>query len=325
MKFVDLKEDLETSSSFCYVLEGEDVFFLERAEEMIKKRFMQEPSLNYTSFDAVKGDKLIPLVDALYEFPFMSEKRLVKVVDFIPSEKDYDTYLKKVFDRPVETSVLLIVNANVTKKTGQVDWKKKPNVKIVDCSKSDEVTIGKWIYLTCKRAGVAIDLSVCNRILRYCVSDMARISKETEKIISYVGQGGRVTDEIVDELVYPDADYKLYEISNAVSAKDYNRFMKIVKDLMTKGYDEMALLSTLASYYKTLYEIKTTSGTDSQIANLLGMKEYAVKKNREQANRYSEEELYRYYSGIYEGVTGMKMGNYTMEGAFQKVLAQILF
>lgn len=324
MKFVDLKQDLDRGASFCYVLEGDDLFFLERAEEMITSKFMREPSLNFTSFDAPKGEKLIELCDAVCAFPFMSEKRVVKATNFVPSEKEYDAYLKKLFEKPVETSVLLIVNANAPKKAG-VDWKKKPNVKIVDCSKSDEATIGKWIYLTCKKAGVSISLSVCNRLMRYCVLDMARISKETEKLISFVGEGGSVTDETVDELVYPDADYKLYELSNAVAAKDYNRFMKIVSDLKVKGYDAMALLSALASYYKSLYEVKTSSGTDAQIASALSMKEYAVKKNREQANRFSETHLFYLYNGIYGAVTGIKTGKYSQEGAFQKVLAQILF
>ncbi|MBO4989522.1 MAG: DNA polymerase III subunit delta [Clostridia bacterium] len=327
MKFTELKEDLKNPAPFCYLLEGEDLFFSDRAEEMIKRRYLTEPSLNFTAFEgaSLKGSKLTALVDALYALPFLSEKRFVKVTDFLPTEKEFEAYLSKLFASPVESTLLLIVNRTVGKKAGSVDWKKKEGVRLVDCSKSDELTIAKWIYLTCKRAGVAIDTATSQLLLRYCVSDMARISKETEKLIAYVGAGGTITQNTVEELVYADADFKLYEMSKAIAVKDYNRFMTIVNDLMVKGYDEMALLSTLCAYYKTLYEVSVSKGTDASVAKALGMKEYAVKKNREQAAKFSMEQLAAYYRGIYEAVTGIKTGNYTPQGAMQKVLSQIFF
>ena len=327
MKFTELKEDFNNPAPFCYLLEGDDLFFFDRAEEMIKRRYLTEPSLNFTSFDgaSLKGGKLSALADALCALPFLSEKRIVRAIDFLPTEKEFDAYLSRIFSSPAESTLFLIVNRSVAKKAGCVDWKKKKGVRVVDCSKSDDVTILKWIYLTCKRAGVSIDTSTCNLLLRYCVSDMARISKETEKLILFVGEGGTVSQKTVEELVYPDADFKLYEMSKAIALKDYNQYMKIVNDLKIKGYDEMALLSALCAYYKTLYEVRLSKGTDVAVAKALGMKEYAVKKNREQAARYSEEELSSFYRNVYEAVTGIKTGIYSPQGALQKVLSQIFF
>ena len=52
--------------------------------------------------------------------------------------------------------MLLIVNS-AKPKTGGAQLSKKTNVTYVDCSKADEETIKKWIYVTCKRAGVYAD------------------------------------------------------------------------------------------------------------------------------------------------------------------------
>lgn len=43
---------------------------------------------------------MISLVRAAESFPFLSEKRLVKAVDFYPTEKEYESYLKSYFENP---------------------------------------------------------------------------------------------------------------------------------------------------------------------------------------------------------------------------------
>ena len=81
-------------------------------------------------------------VAAAQSFPFISQKRLVKVTDFYPTEKEYNAYLKSYFEDPQPTTVLLIVNSASPKGKG-FDLKKAPNVTFVDCGRADEETIKK--------------------------------------------------------------------------------------------------------------------------------------------------------------------------------------
>lgn len=82
----------------------------------------------------------------------------------------------------------------------------------------------------------------------------------------------------MDEIVYPDSAYKIYELSNALAAKNAEKFERIASELFTKGFDENALISSLCSYFRTLYEVSTASGSEKEIAANLGMNEYAVKR-----------------------------------------------
>ena len=97
MKYVDFKKFTdENGAQPIYLFEGEEVYFREKGEQLLKARYLQEPTLDYASFDgnALKGDKIKALVDAVNCFPFVSEKRMVKVSEFYPTEKDFDFYLK---------------------------------------------------------------------------------------------------------------------------------------------------------------------------------------------------------------------------------------
>ena len=49
MKFVMFKKSLEEGVSPIYLFDGEE-YFKERGEDMLKERYLSEPSLNYTSF-----------------------------------------------------------------------------------------------------------------------------------------------------------------------------------------------------------------------------------------------------------------------------------
>ncbi len=329
MKYVDFKKFTdENGAQPIYLFEGEEVYFREKGEAMLKARFLQDATLDFSSFEGntLKGEKIKGLIDAVNSFPFLSEKRMVKVSEFYPTEKEYESYLKPLFENPPMGGVLMIFNGGKGK-AGSAVLAKKPNVTYVDCGRSDEETIKKWIYLTCKRAGIYADSITCGRLASYCVFDMSRIAMETEKLLGYCAAAriDKLTDQTVDALVYPDTEYKKYELANALARKNYSAFMKILKDLSTRGYNETELLSSLASYFKGLYDVSLCRGKDSEAATALGLKEYAVKKNREQAAKFTKEQLLGYYDAVYGAISGIKCGELTPSAAMKAVTAKLFF
>ena len=329
MKYVEFKKFTdENGAQPIYLFEGEEVYFREKGEALLKERFLQEPTLDYAALDggSLKGEKLKALVDAVNCFPFISEKRVVRVTEFYPSEKDFNFYLKSLFEDPPTHSILLIINGNKGK-AGALSLSKQANVTYVDCSKSDEETIKKWIYVTCKRAGVYADGVTCGKLASYCVFDMSRIAKETEKLLGYCQATGieRLTDEIVDSLVYPDAEYKIYELANALARRNYSVYMRVIKDLSTRGFNETSLLSSLASYFKGLYETSLCKGGDKEVALALGIKEYAARKNREQAAKFGKDRLLELYDAVYGAISAIKCGEVTPASALKAVTARLFF
>lgn len=329
MKYVDFKKFMdENEAKPIYIFEGEETYFRDKGEALIKNRFVQELTLDYASFDGVnvKGDLIRTLTDAVNCFPFISAKRVVRVTEFYPTEKEYQTYLKDLFENPPPDSILLIVNS-AKAKAGQAALAKKPNVTYVDCSRADKETIKRWIYLTCKKSGIYADGVTCDKLAAYCIYDMSRIASETEKLLLYMQSTGqtRLTDEIVEFLVYPDSEYKIFELTAALSRKNYSEFMKIINDLSVKGYNETALLSTLVSYFRNLYETSLLQGSDKEVATVLGVPEFVAQKNREQAAKFSKGALEKIYQTVYRAVSDIKCGVLTPSAALKMVIARLFF
>lgn len=329
MKYVDLKKFTDENGACpIYLFEGEETYFHVKGEELLKTRFVQEPTLDYVSYDGatLKGERLMAFTDAWNSFPFISQKRLIKVTEFYPSEKEYDVYLKKAFANANPDAILLIVNTGKGK-TGVASLSKKPNVTTVDCSRADRETIKKWIYLTCKREDVYVDGVSCERLTEYCVGDMSRIAKETEKLLGYCHAKSlqHLTDEIIDLLVYPDTEYKIYELATALANKNYSVFMRISQELLTKGCNEHVQLSSLAGYFKNVYDCSVLGGSEKEIATALGLREYGVKKNREHARALGKEKTLSLYETTYEAISNVKCGKRMPSAALQEVVAKLFF
>ena len=325
MKFVLFKKSLEEGAAPIYLFEGEEEYFKERGEEMLKERFLQEPSLNFCSFrgETLKGAALSELVAAAQAYPFLSEKRIVKVTDLHPSEREFAAYLQEYFRNPQPSTVLLIVNGGG--KAKGFDLKKAPNVTYVDCSKADDETVLRWIFTRFRRAGVRCDTESCERILRYCLADMSRVASETEKLIAFAGENGEVTARDVDEVVYRDTDFKIYEMTDAIGKGNAGKYMTVLRELSEKGMDETAVLNSLGFYFKNLFDIASLSKTDAETAQLLGMREYAVKMSRRQADGLGRKRVAELYMRIVRALDDVKSGRLSPQGALLAVNARMLF
>lgn len=313
MKYTELKNSISEGAQSIYLLEGDDAYFRMKGEEQIKDAFLQMPELNFTAFDgeSMKGNALSELVAALKNYPFMAEKRIVKVTEFYPSESDYENKLKSVFEDFPPSAILIIVNPGGKK---GVDLKRKRAVTFVDCNKSDAETVAKWVYITVRRAGVNISAAACEKIAEYCVSDMARVSVEVKKLLDYKTTG-EITLEEVEELVYKDADYKLYELTNAAGRRDFTKYCVIADELKTKAGDEAYILNGLFNYFKNLLTSLTFNGSVAELAALLKVKEFAAKKNAEAARGIGERKLRYLTERLYNCISDIKCGKITPQNS----------
>lgn len=323
MKFIEFNKTIKETPYPVCLIEGEEAYFRERAVEAVRETYIAQPSLNDVRLDgdALKGDKLVSFRDSLYALPFLSEKRLARAYEFYPTEKEYESVLRKYVENPSSSTILLIVNS----KKGAYDLRKQKGITYVDCSRESEEVLCKWVSGMLRRAGLSSETDAVQRMVQYCSCDAARMKKEIEKLALLLGDGGRVTRETVEEFVNKDVDYKIYELTQAASRKSYAAFTEILDDLLQKGFDENAVLSSLTSHFRTLYDVSVMCGTEEEIAKALGLKPYAVKKNRETAKALGREKTEEYYLALYALSNGVKGGLYGKENALYTAIAKIFF
>lgn len=322
MKYTELKNDIAVSDRRIYLFEGEDAYFRAHGEEQVKRAFLSMPELNFASFDggALKGRQIENLTSAMAAYPFMAEKRVIRVGEFYPSEADYDKYLKAAFENCPPSTILVIVNQSAGK---GAQLKRKKFITYVDCSRADEDTVTRWVYATLKRAGIYADVSACRNVAAYCLCDMSRVEGEVEKL-KLLGKD-RLSAADIDETVYKDTDYRIYEMTEAAAAKNHSRFCAMCAELVAKNTDKSAICAALLRFYKNLLIILTSDESNASLAAKLKMPEFAVRKNGEKACAIGVDRLLYYTRALYDCSARMRSGGLTQDGAFITSLAAVLF
>ena len=286
MNYTEFKIGLEEGKQFSiYLFEGEDAFFRERGLALLKNKFLQEPELNYATFS---GEKIndTELLGSLTAFPFMSQKRITLIREYYPKSNSLSGQLKDYFEKPLEDSILVIINEKPS------DFLKKfDSVCFVDCKKADSSIISRYVKGKCAQAGVTVDLENARLVAEYCLNDMTRVENETEKLISYAIEKKQIVKEDVELLVTKDAEYKIYEMTDYIGKRDFDKALMVIYDLLNKGETLQKILIAIYNYFRRLLHIAISGKNDSELASLFSIKEYAVKKARTQANAFKKKSL----------------------------------
>ncbi len=323
MNFLEFKKSLESGEIHpVYLLEGEDAYFRSLAVNAIKNRFILEPSINSVTFegDALKDNaNFSSFLSSLTSYPFMSEKRMTLVSDYHPN-KDAVKSISSLIEDGVTSDSILVINNDKEDE----NLKKLSNVCVVTCKKSDPFTLSRWIKGTCERDGVSIDLETAKLLAEYCLLDMSRISTETSKLISYAFDKKVITKEDLEELIYRDSEYKIYEMTDYIAKKQIDNALKVISQLIAKGETEQRLLISIYNYFRRLLHVAISSMTEKELAEAFMIKEIAVKKAKEQASKFKITALKKAVDVLEDADFNFKSGKRDIVSEFYLSLFKIL-
>lgn len=319
MKFKELKRSLAERVEPIYLVTGEDAFFLSHSVKLIIGDRVANPALNLSNFDGseIKGnaDKLLA---ALVSYPFMSEKRAVVVKEYYPNAQDLKA-LSGYFENPNETTMLIFCNSAPSENIA-----KQKNVTTVDCSKGDLLLLSGWISNKAKSAGLTVSNLAVNKIIDYCCYDMTRINGETEKLISYALGKSQITEADVDALCVKETDYKLYEVVDFIASRRYDRAYESFTEMIDSAGDGQKLFVSLYYHFRKLFYVSVSNESDKALSEYLGIKEFAVKKAREQARRFSPKRLKAVTDKLEKEDADFKQGKLEAQSAIWNGILNIL-
>lgn len=318
MKYIDFKKKIENGEEFSTILiDGEDAFFRERALELIKKKFLVEPDLNLAVFNGEDMD-FNRFVSSLFQYPFMSEKRITLVRDFSIRADQIKGQFKEYLENPPKESILIILNEKPT------DCFKKFNICHVECQKAEISMIIKWIKSRCERENVSIEYETATLLAQYCLLDMSRIENETEKLICYCLDKKQITKDDLEQTVYKDSEYKIYEMTEYVAKKKFDSAMNVITELTSKGETPIRILNSVYNYFRRLLLFAISDKSDAELASAFSIKEYAVTKTKEQAGKFKKINLKRAVDYLTEADYKIKSGRVDQENQMWMAVFELM-
>ncbi len=318
MKYTEFKSSLGNGKEFpVYLFEGEDAFFRERGLALLKKEYLSEPELNLV---VLNPDCTVDqLVTSLNGYPIMSRKRMTVLREFYPKQDFFKNGFKDYLDNPSNYSLLVILN----EKPSEV-FKKFNSVCAVECNKADASLLVKWIKAECSKNLVNIEAETAKMLADYCSLDMTRIENETTKLCFYVGEQATVTKEDVEQMVSRDNEYKIYEMTDHIANKRFDKALAIINDMLSKGESSQMIIVSVYNYFRKLLHASISGLELKELSQLFGMGEYPTKKIMQQASKFKKRALKSAVDALTDADYRIKSGKNEADGMMWLTVFKIM-
>ena len=130
-----------------------------------------------------------------------------------------------------------------------------PYAAIIELGRVEEGDAVRWIQEYCATREVKIDPDAARELVDSLGGDMMMISNELEKLILYVGEKKRVTVGDVETMVLAAKQRSLYELTDAISARERTRALEMLDAILCTGEGEEAAIGHLYMLAKTFRQM----------------------------------------------------------------------
>ncbi len=307
-----LKEDLKTGQlKSVYLLYGEEAYLKKQYRDKLKDALLSpDDTMNYAYFEGkdVNAREVIDLAETL---PFFAERRLIILENtgFLKNASELGDYLKEMPD----STAMVFVESEVDKR-GKLYRAIQSIGRAVELSKQDEATLVRWIAGGVKREGKQISEQTIRHFLTKVGTDMENIQKELEKLFCYTLERDAITIADVEEICTTQITNQVFDMVNAVAAKQQKKALLYYYDLLALKEPPMRILFLLTKQFRQLLEVKemTQKGySRGDIASKVGIPPFVVGKYQDLAKAFSKKGLRAILEESAEIEESVKTGNLT--------------
>jgi DNA polymerase-3 subunit delta len=138
---------------------------------------------------------------------------------------------------------------------------------IVELARVDETDGMRWVVEKAQQQDVKIDQDAARELVDSLGADMMLVSRELEKLVLFAGEKKRITLGDVETMVLAAKQRSLYELTDAISARDKTRALAVLDALLsTSDGDDAAIghLSMLARTFRQMLVILEKNVRDTR-------------------------------------------------------------
>lgn len=311
----------------CYLFYGTETYLIKNYERALMDAILPLGSqlMNHDIFEEKRANAGA-IMDAAQTLPFLNERRLITIKNsgFFQkgNAKEEGEKLLDYFSNLPESVCILFIEEKVEKSSRLY----KAVVKVgeaVEFKTPSEKELIAWIKKDCAKNGVAIEGSVIQFFLQTVENDMENIIRELQKLVSYKGNQGSITIEDVKEITTPSLEAKVFDLVRAVAEEKPEKAISIYRSLLLLKESPYMVLSLITRQFRMIFtsSLLTEDGmTNSEIAQKLEVRDFAVKEYIRQAKRFTKEEWKMALEDCLKTDLDIKMGRAAEEGAVELLI-----
>lgn len=242
-----------------YIFFGEETYLMQQAVEQLRALLVPAgfEEFNYHRLSG-KGLTVQELTEAVEAMPMMSQSTFVTVTDmdvFKLDEAQRTALVSLLEDFPEYCTLVFLYRQLPYKKDGKL---KKLTAAIaahtteIEFAPQGRQKLQKWVRRRFAAFDKELDDNTIDHLLFTCGSLMDGLVPEINKIAAYA-KGKRVTVADIDAVADPVLDARIFDMTNAVTARDYDRAAAVLAELFRMQTEPIAILAVLGRELRQLY------------------------------------------------------------------------
>ena len=290
-----INEDIKNNNySKVYLLYGPETYLRLQARNNLKKALCApDDTLNVAFFSKDNPDQP-EIIDFANTLPFLAEKRVLFIEDTNLFGSASDELIDFIGDIP-ESTVMIFVQEAVDRRSrlykaisasGRTIEFKTPSAKDLE----------NWLLRKIKQANIGITRSAMDQLfMQVGTNDMVRLESEFDKLICYCLGKESITANDVMEICTVSVEDKVFDMVDAMVNRNRRRAHEVYDDLLKLKVPPMRILSTIAGQYNNILIVKDLTDHNKSldfICDTINRRDFAVKKMRSQASRYTYDKLH---------------------------------
>lgn len=279
-----------------YVFHGEEAYLREYYLGELKKLLLP-PGLEQFNLHTARGKECSPewLEQAADCLPMMSDHTLVVVTDydlFGGGEGQRKKLLGLFQSLPDYCCMVFVYDLLPYKADGRskLAGLLKERGAVVEFRRQGQGDLADWIIRRFKAEGRSVDAQDARYLIFLAGDLMTNLACEIGKIAAY-SKGPRVTREDMDAVAVPQVDAVVFQMTDAIARKDFDKAASVLADLYHQQQPAQAVLSAMGKYFRQLYTARLcleNGGGRERLTELWKMRSaYPAEKLLDAARRFS--------------------------------------
>jgi DNA polymerase-3 subunit delta len=237
-----------------YVLAGDEIFLLDRCRAAVIKAFvppdlcdfcLSDLDLASTSIFEILDRAQTPSLMAPFQVIFI---RNVRQLYTRGAKKEEFAALDRYFRSPNPQALLLFIAdfLHIPSETRRMDLDDKNRFErltetlgehcgMVELARVAEEDAMRWAVTTAQESGIRLEPDAARELVDALGADMMLVSSELEKLLLYALDRGKITLGDVETMVLAAKQRSLYELTDAISARDRVRALALLHGLLNSS------------------------------------------------------------------------------------------
>ncbi|MBK9358677.1 MAG: DNA polymerase III subunit delta [Bacteroidales bacterium] len=313
-----------------YLLSGEEPYFIDLLCDAIENGVLSEDEKGFNQTILYGRDvDARTIVEHAKRYPMMASHQvvIVKEAQDIKSIDELSVYAEK----PLASTILVICY-----KYKKYD-KRKMLAKIVEkygvffeSTKIREDKLPGWIIGQVESQGYSLSPKAVAMISDYLGNDLSKVDNELKKLYISLPGGSQITEKIVEANIGISKDYNIFELQNALGARNIVKANRIITYFASNPKDNPMVKNIILLYgyfSKLLIYHSLQDKSNKEVASALSISPYFVNDYHSAARNYTFDQLTGIISILREydlKSKGLDSGSATEEDLTKELIFKIL-